>query len=184
VTTTTADTSSLKEAATLARLPEGKVRREVEHRVIEPETVWIGRAPRRIFRDRDVHYLTFIACLREGVELSRSIRSRVYREFSSGSYGPSSAVARAGLGKGDDPEQPNVVTFNHGAAVEAAARRIELYRRGMERVTSNGAVLGGEPVERIREDYPHLNEEDVEFAALFAQATPLLGRPRTLDATS
>ena len=104
-----------------------------------------------------------------------------------------------------DVKLSDVVTFNYDAAVEAAARRIELYRRGKERVTSSEAVLGGEPVfagtrlavrhvggmrlrgepvERILEDYPYLSEEDVEFAALFAEANPPLGRPRAVDAAS
>jgi uncharacterized protein (DUF433 family) len=117
-------------------------------------------------------------------------------------------AARIGHVGEDDPEPPelsDVVAFNYDAAVEAAARRIELYRRGKERVTSSEAVLGrepvfagtrlavrhvggmrlrGEPVARILEDYPYLSEEDVEFAALFAEANPPLGRPKAVDAAS
>jgi hypothetical protein len=40
---------SLKEAAVLSRLPEDKVRREVEHKLIEPEIVPTGSAHRLQF---------------------------------------------------------------------------------------------------------------------------------------
>jgi uncharacterized protein (DUF433 family) len=40
------------------------------------------------------------------------------------------------------------------------------------------SVEAGEPMERILEDYPRLTAEDVELAALYAEAIPPRGRPR------
>lgn len=40
------------------------------------------------------------------------------------------------------------------------------------------SVAAGEPMERILEDYPSLTAEDVELAALYAEAIPPQGRPR------
>lgn len=204
VTATEPATFSLREAAALARLSEDKVRREVEYRVIEPATIWVGRAPRRVFSEPEVHYLTFIALLNGDIDLSRPVRARIYQTFLSRSYGGTSVVRIMPLDQ-DDVEWTNfnrVVTFNYDAAVEAAACRIELYRRGKERIASSEAVLGGEPVfagtrlsvrhvggmrlngepvDRILEDYPYLTGEDIEFAAVYAQANPPLGRPKATD---
>jgi len=40
------------------------------------------------------------------------------------------------------------------------------------------SVGAGEPMERILEDYPSLTAEEVELAALYAEAIPSRGRPR------
>jgi uncharacterized protein (DUF433 family) len=67
-----------------------------------------------------------------------------------------------------------------------------------KRVVINPKILGGEPVfpksrlsvrhigglvlrdalDEIREDYPYLSEQDIEFAKLYALAYPRRGRPR------
>jgi uncharacterized protein (DUF433 family) len=39
-------------------------------------------------------------------------------------------------------------------------------------------LRGGTPVDEIREDYPYLTDDDVEFAPLYTVAYPRLGRPR------
>jgi uncharacterized protein (DUF433 family) len=77
--------------------------------------------------------------------------------------------------------------------------RIARFEEWKGRLVIREEVLGGEPVfpasrlavrhiglmllrgaERIevREDYPYLTDEDVEFAPLYATAYPRLGRPR------
>jgi uncharacterized protein (DUF433 family) len=71
--------------------------------------------------------------------------------------------------------------------------RAELYQRGLERIDRDDEILGGEPVfkgtrlavrhiggmrangqsvEQIREDYPELSSDDIEFARLYAEAPP------------
>jgi uncharacterized protein (DUF433 family) len=66
-------------------------------------------------------------------------------------------------------------------------------QRGLARIVSDDEILGGEPVfrgtrlsvrhvggmrrngdpiERIRDDYPELSIEDIEFAALYIAANP------------
>lgn len=41
-----------------------------------------------------------------------------------------------------------------------------------------GMLLRGAAVQEIREDYPYLTDQDIEFARLFAVAYPRVGRPR------
>jgi uncharacterized protein (DUF433 family) len=71
--------------------------------------------------------------------------------------------------------------------------RTDLYQKGLARIVSDAEILAGEPVfrgtrlsvrhiggmrlngepaERIREDYPELSTEDVEFAAVYTAANP------------
>jgi uncharacterized protein (DUF433 family) len=41
-----------------------------------------------------------------------------------------------------------------------------------------GLLLRGEGLEELREDYPYLTGEDLEFAPIFVRAYPRMGRPR------
>lgn len=41
-----------------------------------------------------------------------------------------------------------------------------------------GMLLNGATVEDVRDDYPYLNDQDIEYAKLYAQAYPRVGRPR------
>jgi uncharacterized protein (DUF433 family) len=81
---------------------------------------------------------------------------------------------------------------------EDLAPRVELYARGLSRIEEREGVLGGEAVFRntrlsvkhigkmyeggesigsIVEDYPYLQENDIEFARLYYKAHPIVGRP-------
>jgi len=92
-----------------------------------------------------------------------------------------------------------VLIVDWNAIIEDVGPRIDLYRRGWGRIRSDPEILGGEPVfagtrlalrhigglrlkgepmERIIADYPYLTAEDVEFAALYTEANPPLGRPK------
>ena len=98
-----------------------------------------------------------------------------------------------------------VLTVNWDALIEDIGPRIELYREGLERINEDDEILGGEPVfkgtrlavrhiggmrakgepvERIMEDYPDLSPDDIEFARLYAEAHPLVGRPKIGVATA
>lgn len=77
-------------------------------------------------------------------------------------------------------------------------RRLALYERARECIVRNPEIMGGTPtirgtritaeamrgrlaggdsVESVLEDYPYLNRQTVEAAALYAEANPLRGRP-------
>ena len=45
-----------------------------------------------------------------------------------------------------------------------------------------GLLLRGVPEGEVREDFPHLRDEDFEFARLYAKAYPRMGRPREASA--
>lgn len=93
-----------------------------------------------------------------------------------------------------------VVRIDWSSVLADVGPRVDLYRRRRGRVRRDDAILGGEPVfagtrlavrhiggmrlkgepvARIVEDHPELSPEDVAFAALFAEANPPVGRPRT-----
>ena len=44
--------------------------------------------------------------------------------------------------------------------------------------TLHARIKGGESVDAILEDYPYLDREAIEAAALFSDANPARGRPR------
>ena len=70
---------SLKEAAALSRLPEEKLRREIERAVIEPEAVAVGSVHRLRFGEADLLYFAMLRSLAGTVELSPSTRAKAYR---------------------------------------------------------------------------------------------------------
>lgn len=45
-----------------------------------------------------------------------------------------------------------------------------------------GMILRGSSIEEVREDYPYLKDEDIEFARQYTLAYPLMGRPRERQA--
>ena len=98
-----------------------------------------------------------------------------------------------------------VLTVNWDALIEDVGPRIDLYRKGLKRIHADEEILGGEPVfkgtrlavrhiggmrakgepvESIIEDYPELTPDDVEFARLYDEAHPPLGRPKARAATA
>lgn len=82
--------------------------------------------------------------------------------------------------------------------LEDVRRRLTLYKRARDLMVREPGIMGGTPVirgtritaqallgrleggdtvEEILEDYPYLDREDVEAAALYARANPPRGRP-------
>jgi uncharacterized protein (DUF433 family) len=97
-----------------------------------------------------------------------------------------------------------IVTVNWDALIEDLGPRIDLYRKGLTRIREDDEILGGEPVfdgtrlavrhiggmrargepaALIVADYPELTADDVEFALLYTDAHPLVGRPKSAAAT-
>lgn len=104
-----------------------------------------------------------------------------------------------GTASGGEVRLGEAVRIDLGKALGEARRRLRLYRRARELVVRDPAILGGTPVirgtrltaqailgrlqggdtiESVLEDYPYLDRETVEAAALWALANPARGRPR------
>jgi uncharacterized protein (DUF433 family) len=92
----------------------------------------------------------------------------------------------------------NVVRIDTAKALKDTRERLALLQRAEELIVRDPAIMGGAPtirgtritahaiagrfddgdtVEIILEDYPYLDRETVEAAALFAKANPARGRP-------
>jgi uncharacterized protein (DUF433 family) len=107
----------------------------------------------------------------------------------------------APAGDGGVPDElviGRMVRIDTGAALAAARQRLALYERARKLIVSDPAIMGGTPVicgtritarsilgriesgdsiESILEDYPYLDRDAVEAAALYAKANPSRGRP-------
>jgi len=91
-----------------------------------------------------------------------------------------------------------VVRIDTARVLAATRRRLQLYDRAREIIVSDPVIMGGAPtirgtrittwsilgrledgdsVETVLEDYPYLDREAVEAAALHARANPPRGRP-------
>ncbi len=109
--------------------------------------------------------------------------------------------ALGGKNPGEIPREieMNRVVLNLEQPIREIGERLQLVRRIHERVETNAAVRGGEPVFRgtrtpvyaiarkielgssraeLREDYPHLEEDDFDLAVRYAELHPRRGRPR------
>jgi len=91
-----------------------------------------------------------------------------------------------------------LVRIDTGKALADVRRRMALYERARERIVSDPDIMGGTPtirgtritaqsvlgrvaagdtIDSILEDYPYLDRETVEGAAVYATANPPRGRP-------
>lgn len=170
------------EASALLGLPELRVRKEIEHGLIKTAS-----PPRLAFEE--LVYLRSLLLL--GLELSVPDRRKLHDRIT------------AALSEDHLPEAVSVgrlLELRLKPLVRDVRLRVGAFTRWRdERVTSDPAILGGEPVFRgtrlsvrhigaiaergerlanILEDYPYLSRRDVEFARLFVRAYPRLGRPR------
>jgi uncharacterized protein (DUF433 family) len=92
----------------------------------------------------------------------------------------------------------DLVRIDAGKALGPARQRMRLYERARDLIVSDPDIMGGTPVIRgtritaqailgrinagdsicsILEEYPYLDQETVEAAALYAKANPPRGRP-------
>jgi uncharacterized protein (DUF433 family) len=90
------------------------------------------------------------------------------------------------------------VRIDTGKALADVRRRMALYDHARERVVSDPDTMGGSPtirgtritahsllgrieagdtIDSILEDYPYLDQETIEAAAVYAKANPPRGRP-------
>jgi uncharacterized protein (DUF433 family) len=91
-----------------------------------------------------------------------------------------------------------LLTLDVKPVVDEVQEKVTRFRRWRNNLVTSPDIMGGEPVfprrrltarrvgemlERgespdvVREDYPYLTDEDLEFARLFVRAYPRVGRP-------
>lgn len=167
------------EAAAFTGLDEKSIRKDVEQGVVEA-----GSPPR--FAERALVYFRARALF--AFALAAEDRRRLFTIVAD-------AVERhlgtVELGRGWVLEVDRIA--------REVLDRIERFERWKTSITRSDEILGGEPVfpksrlsvrhigemllrggdvAEIREDYPYLTDEDIEFAPLYATAYPRVGRPR------
>jgi uncharacterized protein (DUF433 family) len=167
------------EVVALFDLDEGRVRKDVEHGVLGPAS-----PPR--FDLAAVVYLRTVAEL--GFEL-RAIddRRRLYQLVLSAMKGTRPVIALS-----------EITEVRLDPIVREVEEKVERFMAWKARLVIDPRILGGEPVfpssrlavrhvggmllrgataAEVREDYPYLQDEDLELAALYARAYPRMGRP-------
>jgi uncharacterized protein (DUF433 family) len=181
----TALSLSPTEVAALLEVPERRVRKEVEHGLLP--------SPPQLNFDMAVYIkvLDGLSELEPPVEWRRRMLVSIRNALM---HGRLSAVSDefeliAGL----------LRLRLRTVAEEVSEQLVPFYRWRDARVVSDPEILAGEPVfrgsrlsvrrvghaiergekvETIREDYPYLTAEDLEFAPRYARAYPRVGRPR------
>lgn len=181
---------TLEEAAALAEVNEKFVRRALATVLDRPSKLH----GRRRFGVRDVVALRLLGSLplrMDPKSTKDAVAVLTKRRRESGAW------AREGVTlvlRG-----PVRVVISIGELEAEAARRLRTFRDCARRVSVRGDVLGGEPtfegtripvrhvgklmlrgepLERLREDFPRLTDEQLEFAGWFARLGPPPGRPR------
>jgi uncharacterized protein (DUF433 family) len=174
------------EVVALFGLDERRVRKDVEHGVFHR-----SKGPPR-FALAEVVYLFAIAAF--GLDLGVDDRKKLY------------GLIAGALAERRPPRSIELGTYLElqlAAAVQEVQRRIERFATWKKRLVTRDDILGGEPVfpksrlavrqvgemalrgasvEEILEDYPYLDEQDIEFAKQFVTAYPRVGRPRVREA--
>lgn len=173
------------EAAALTGLDERTVRKDVEHGILDP-----GSPPR--FAEGALVY--FCARASFTFHLGAQDRKRLYSHIADAL---STGQVHLDLGAG--------WTLDVAAIAADLRRRITEFEAWRDALVTRDDILGGEPVfpgsrlavrhvgnmlargadaEEVREDYPYLDERDIEFARLYASAYPRIGRPPRRAAAS
>lgn len=182
---------SVKEAAALVGVAEKNIRNEIDRGVMAVSKR-SGDRPKLELSSGALLYLLLVG--RIEITLSPDERRAISRLLAeslteSGRWRTEGRHIKAG-----------VVTIDLGPLREELKRRIDSYKRGLERITSRPDVLGGEPVfkdtrvsvrhvgklmERgvaegeILADFPRLQRDDLLFAQIYARMKPDPGRPKS-----
>ena len=176
------------EVVALFGLDEKRVRKDVEYDVFER-----GKGPPR-FALAEVVYL--FAFARLGLDLGVEDRKKVYR------------LIVAALAERTPPKSIEIGSYFEvklASVVRDVEDRVERFAKWKKKLVTRGDILGGETVfpnsrlavrqvgemarrgavvKEIVEDYPYLEEQDVEFAKLYVTAYPRVGRPRVREAST
>lgn len=177
-----------REVAELAGAPKSTVEKAIEERVIRVRKVRRGRRIRRVLPAHAVAYAKILGTLKYRMDpaLKRRLAATLSRVDAGG--WPASRF-----------ELEPAVEVDVGRLVGETMARAEAYGTARDKViVEDEAILGGTPVirgtrlsvhavrgrldggdtvEDILEDYPHLTREIVEAAVIYARAHPLVGRP-------
>lgn len=180
-----AATLTATEVAALVGLDEGQVRKEVEHGLT-------GRGSPPRFNFTDAVYFGALAML--GLHLLVEDRRRLH-----------GVIARA-MSERKPPtrvEVSPVLDLKLAQIAEAIGNRLEHFETWKAKLVTDDRILGGEPMfpksrlavrnigkqlikgvpaAELREDYPYLKDDDLEFAKVYTLAYPKMGRPRERQA--
>ncbi len=172
---------STTEVVALTGLEERRVRKDVEYGVVA------SKSPPR-FELADVVYFRAVAEL--GLELDVEGR-RLLHDRIAGAFRAKPLPRRLPLS--------GVLELKLDEIVESVTRTLSRFEKWKARLVQDDAILGGEPVfprsrlavrqiggmllrgapvDELKDDYPQLNDEDLELAKLFTVAYPRVGRPR------
>lgn len=167
------------EVAALTGLDERTIRKDVEHGIFGPAS-----PPRFAFPV--VVYFRALVLL--GLHLGTKDRKWLYRVIVDGLAARKATV-----------EIGSIAELKLGALKKDVEEKLDRFTAWRQQLVTDEHILGGEPVfprsrlavrqigamllrgaspEDIREDYPYLSDEDLDFAKLFAIAYPRVGRPR------
>jgi uncharacterized protein (DUF433 family) len=174
-------TLSATEVVAFTGLEERRVRKDVEHGFFGPAS-----PPR--FELSAVVYFRTVAEL--GFDLGVEDRRKLYlliRDALKAKTPPARLALSA------------ITELKLGEIVSEVKEKLERFETWKEKLVEDEKILGGEPVfaksrlavrqiggmlikgatpEEVREDYPYLKSEDIEFAKLYTLAYPRVGRPR------
>jgi uncharacterized protein (DUF433 family) len=188
-------TFSLKEAATIADVPERRLRRGIEQNIIRSRTSKVGRVLRHRIEGRDLVFIKLLTAFPFPVNRT---------DLESWHQLITHRCSRAGRWRMDDC---TLVSDSEGVEVrvelkslrQVLARHLLLFRFGRRRIVTDPEIVGGEPLfagtriplshitglivkgvpmAEIAEDYSTLSLRDLEYAALVAPMRPNPGRPR------
>ncbi len=178
-----ATTYSPQEAAVVSGAPLAAIQKAITTRKIPARVT--GTAKRRQLDKTALLAFALVAALPAALRLSLGVAYQLLRRMPSGSDAGELVIGE-------------VVRIDAGKALAAARRRLALYNHARQIIVSNPAIMGGMPtirgsritaqsilgrlesgdsVESVLEDYPYLDRDAVEAAALYAKANPPRGRP-------
>jgi uncharacterized protein (DUF433 family) len=178
------DSLSTNEVVALFELDERRVRKEVEHGVFGP------RNPPRFDLPAIVYLRTVVEI---GFEMGAvEDRKRLYH-----------LILDAMKATRPTIELSPITVLHIGRVARPIEEKSARFEAWKKKLVIDDRILGGEPVfpesrlsvrnvgamllrgispDDIREDYPYLSSEDIEFARLYALAYPRMGRPRERQA--
>jgi uncharacterized protein (DUF433 family) len=172
-------TLTTTEVAALTGLDEKSIRKDVEHAVLDA-----GTPPR--FAESALVYFRARALFRFALDagdrrqLYALVSDAVERHVSRVELGPGwlldvEAITRDILDRiaRFDAWKAKLVTSEHILGGEPVFPNTRLAVRQVGDLLARSA-----PLREVREDYPYLTDEDLEFAPLFLTAYPRVGRPR------
>jgi uncharacterized protein (DUF433 family) len=180
---------TVNEAVALFGLEEKAVRKEVEYGLFGSESPPRFRLPALVYF-RVMGVLGF----QPSVEERRKLYALIAKAFSR-------------TKKPKKVEVSPVLELKLDEVTEEVESRLERFEAWKKKIVIDKDILGGEPVfpksrlavrriggmmlrgradaeQEIREDYPYLKAQDIEFAKLYTAAYPKVGRPRERKAAA